>query len=173
MAGNVGLVMIGRWSSVGRSAREEINMRAKYCYLPVILLLFFYVVLFSANAEADLYIYKDKSGHMVITDLPPENVEIMEMIKDKGRISSRSSGFRDIKDIEMDLTKKYQRNSDIEKASLSPAYRGVKADVPARKEQPVVLRQTAAAPPVITKANSSAFKYSEEVIQVPADIERR
>jgi hypothetical protein len=145
-------------------------MRAKYCYLPVVTLLFFYMTLFSATAEADLYIYKDKSGHMVIADLPPDNVKIMEMIKDKGRTFSRPSGFRDI---EMDLSENYQPNSDIEKASLSPVYRGVKADLPAQKEQPVVLRQTASPPPVITKANSAAFKYSEQVIQVPADIERR
>jgi hypothetical protein len=145
-------------------------MRAKYCYLPVVTLLFFYMTLFSATAEADLYIYKDKSGHMVIADLPPDNVKIMEMIKDKGRTFSRPSGFRDI---EMDLSENYQPNSDIEKASLSPVYRGVKADLPAQKEQPVVLHQTAAPPPVITKANSAAFKYSEQVIHVPADIERR
>lgn len=145
-------------------------MRSKYFYLSVIPLLFFCVMLFDATAEADLYIYKDKSGRMVITDSPPDNAEIMEMIKDKVGTSSRSSGFRDIK---TDLTEKYQPNSDIEKASLSPAYRGVKADLPAKKEQTVVLRQTAAKPPVIIKANSAAFKYSDEVIKVPMDIERR
>lgn len=148
-------------------------MRSKYFYLSVIPLLFFYVMLFGATAEADLYIYKDKSGNMVITDSPPDNAEIMEMIKDKGGTSSRSSGFRDIRDIKMDLTEKNKPNSDIEKASLSPAYRGVKADLPAKKEQTVVLRQTAAKPPVITKANTAAFKYSDEVIKVPMDIERR
>ena len=131
------------------------NMRSKYCYLSVIPLLFFYVILFSATAEAEIYIYKDKGGNMVITDSPPDNVEIIEIIKDKGGTSSRSSGFRDI---EMDLTEKY---------------RGVKADLPAQKEQTVVLRQTAVKPPVITKANSTAFKYSDEVIQVPIDIEGR
>lgn len=128
------------------------------------------MALFGATAKADLYIYKDKSGHMVITDLPPDNVRIMEMIKDKGRTSSRTSGFRDI---EMDVSQKDQPNSDTEKASLDPVHRGVKADLPVQKEQPVVLRQAAASLPVITKANSSAFKYSEQVIRVPADIERR
>lgn len=145
-------------------------MRAKYCYLAVITLLFFYITLFVATAKADLYIYKDKSGHMVITDLPPDNVKIMEMIKDKGRTSSRASGFSDI---EMDVSEKDQPSSDTEKASPGPVYRGEKADLPVQKEQPVVLHQAAASPPVITKANSSAFKYSDEVIRVPADIERR
>jgi serine protease Do len=67
-------------------------------------------------AQAEIYIYKDKSGNMVITDSPPDNVGKMEIIKDKGGTSSRSSGFRDI---EKDLTEKYRPKSDIEKASLS------------------------------------------------------
>jgi serine protease Do len=79
-------------------------------------LLFFCVTLFSATAEAEMYIYKDKSGNMVITDSPPDNVGKVEIIKDKGGRSSRSSGFRDI---EKDLTEKYRPKSDIEKASLS------------------------------------------------------
>jgi serine protease Do len=91
-------------------------MRSKYCYLPVMTLLFFCVTLFSATAEAEMYIYKDKSGNMVITDSPPDNVGKVEIIKDKGGRSSRSSGFRDI---EKDLTEKYRPKSDIEKASLS------------------------------------------------------
>ncbi len=91
-------------------------MRSKYCYLSVMTLLFLCVMLFSATAEAEIYIYKDKSGNMVITDSPPDNVGKMEIIKDKGGTSSRSSGFRDI---EMDLTAKYRPKSDIEKASLS------------------------------------------------------
>jgi S1-C subfamily serine protease len=73
-------------------------------------------MLFRATAEAEIYIYKDKSGNMVITDSPPDNVGKMEIIKDKGGTSSRASGFRDI---EMDLTEKYRPKSDIEKASLS------------------------------------------------------
>lgn len=145
-------------------------MRPKYCYLSVIPLLFFCVMLFSATAEADLYIYKDKSGNMVITDSPPDNVEIMEMIKDKGRRSSGSSRDRDI---EMNLAEKYRQKSDSEKASPSAVYRGVKADLPAQKEQTAVLHQTGVKPPVITKANNAAFKYSDEVIQVPIDIEGR
>jgi len=80
------------------------------------LLLFFCLILFRATAEAEIYIYKDKSGKMVITDSPPENVGKMEIIKDKGGASSKSSGFRDI---EMNLTEKYRPKSDIEKASLS------------------------------------------------------
>jgi len=91
-------------------------MRSKYCYLSVMPLLFFCVMLFRATAEAEIYIYKDKSGNMVITDSPPDNVGKMEIIKDKGGTSSRSSGFRDI---EMDLTEKYRPKSEIEKASLS------------------------------------------------------
>ncbi len=91
-------------------------MRSKYCYLYVMFMLFFCVVLFRAMAEAELYIYKDKSGNMVITDSPPDNVGKMEVIKDKGGTSSRSSVFRDI---EMELTDKYRPKSDIEKASLS------------------------------------------------------
>jgi hypothetical protein len=158
-------------------------MRSKYCYLSIIPLLFFDAMLFSATAAADIYIYKDKGGHMVITDSPPDNVEEMEIIKDKSGTSSRSAGFRDI---EMDLTVKYRPKSDTEKASLGTVtvktsvrrgsgskLRGVKADLPAPKEQTVVLRQTAANPPVIIQANSTAYKYSDEVIQVPADIEGR
>ncbi len=91
-------------------------MRLKYFYLSVMLLLFFCLILFRATAEAEIYIYKDKSGKMVITDSPPENVGKMEIIKDKGGASSKSSGFRDI---EMNLTEKYRPKSDIEKASLS------------------------------------------------------
>jgi serine protease Do len=79
-------------------------------------LLFCCVMLFSATAEAEIYIHKDKSGKMVITDAPPVNVENMEIIETKDRRSSRSSGFRDI---EKDLTEKYRPKSDIEKASLS------------------------------------------------------
>jgi S1-C subfamily serine protease len=73
-------------------------------------------MLFGVTAEADIYIYKDKNGNMVITDTPSENVEKVEIIKNKGGTSSRSSGFRDI---QMDLTEKYRPKSDIEKASLS------------------------------------------------------
>ncbi|MBU1713626.1 MAG: trypsin-like peptidase domain-containing protein [Proteobacteria bacterium] len=92
-------------------------MRRKYCYLSVMPLLFFCVMLFRATAEAEIYIYKDKNGNMVITDSPPpDNVGKMEIIKDKGGTSSKPSGFRDI---EMDLTDKYRPKSDIEKASLS------------------------------------------------------
>lgn len=91
-------------------------MRTKYCYLSLISLLLFCVILFRATAEAEIYIYKDKSGNMVITDSPQDNVGKMEIIKDKSGTSSRSSGFRDI---EMDLTEKYRPKSDIEKASLS------------------------------------------------------
>jgi len=91
-------------------------LRKNHCYLSVMPVLFLCAILFRATAEADLYIYKDKSGNMVITDSPPNNVGEMEVIKEKGGTSSRSSGFRDI---EMELTKKYRPKSDIEKASLS------------------------------------------------------
>ncbi len=91
-------------------------MRTKHCCLSLTLMLLFCLILFRATAEAEIYIYKDKSGNMVITDSPPDNVEKMEIIKDKSVQSSRSSGFRDI---EMDLTEKYRPKSDIEKASLS------------------------------------------------------
>jgi len=91
-------------------------MWSKHCCLSVMLMFFFCVMLFGATAEAEIYIYKDKSGNMVMTDTPPDNVGKMEVIKDKGGTSSRSSSFRDI---EMDLTEKYRPKGDIEKASLS------------------------------------------------------
>lgn len=91
-------------------------MLSKYCHLSVAALLLLCGTLFSATAEAEIYIYKDKSGNMVITDIPPQNVEKMEVIKGKDGTPSRSSGFRDI---EMDLKAKYRPKSDIEKASLS------------------------------------------------------
>jgi serine protease Do len=91
-------------------------MRSKYFYLYVIILFFFCTIFFNATAEADIYIYKDKNGNSVITDSPPDKVEKLEIIKDKGGVSLKSSGFRDI---EVDLTEKYRPKSDIEKASLS------------------------------------------------------
>jgi len=82
----------------------------------VILVIFLFLLFGEGKAEADIYQYKDKSGNWVLTDSPPGNVENMEIIKNKDRRSSRSSGFRDI---EKDLTEKYRPKSDIEKASLS------------------------------------------------------
>jgi serine protease Do len=91
-------------------------MRSKYCCLSSMSLFFFCVILFSAAAEAEVYIYKDKSGNMVITDTPPGNVENVEVMETRDKRSSKSSGFRDI---EKDLTEKYRPKSEIEKASLS------------------------------------------------------
>ncbi|MFO7666078.1 MAG: S1C family serine protease [Desulfobacterales bacterium] len=91
-------------------------MRTKYYYLSVMALLFFCVMLFRTTAEAEIYIYKDKNGKMMMTDSLPDNVGKMEIIKDKNGTSPRSSGFRDI---EMELTDKYRPKNDIEKASLS------------------------------------------------------
>jgi serine protease Do len=82
----------------------------------VILVIFLFLLFGEGKAEADIYQYKDKSGNWVLTDSPPGNVENMEIIKNKDRRSSRSSGFRDI---EKDLTEKYRPKTDIEKASLS------------------------------------------------------
>jgi S1-C subfamily serine protease len=82
----------------------------------VILVLFLILVFSEGKAEADIYQYKDKNGNWVLTDSPPGNVENMEIIKNKDRRSSRSSGFRDI---EKELTEKYRPKTDIEKASLS------------------------------------------------------
>jgi serine protease Do len=79
-------------------------------------LFFFCVILFSAAAEAEVYIYKDKSGNMVITDTPPGNVENVEVMETRDKRPTKSSGFRDI---EKDLTEKYRPKSEIEKASLS------------------------------------------------------
>ena len=81
-----------------------------------ILVLFLILVFSEGKAEADIYQYKDKNGNWVITDSPPGNVENMEIIKNKDRRSSRSSGFRDI---EKELTEKYRPKTEIEKASLS------------------------------------------------------
>jgi len=55
---------------------------------------------------------------------------------------------------------------------------GLKTDetlsvLPAQKKQVVTRRQTAIKIPVITTENKASFKYSDEVIQVPPDIERR
>lgn len=91
-------------------------MPSKSCYLSAIPLIFFSVTLFSATAEAEMYIFKDKSGRTVISDSPPDSAETTEIIKDKSARSSRSSRFRDI---EIDLTQKYRPKNDIEKASLS------------------------------------------------------
>jgi serine protease Do len=91
-------------------------MRSKYCCLSSMSLFFFCVMLFGAAAEAEVYIYKDKSGNMVITDTPPGNVENVEVMETRDKRSSKSSGFRDI---EKDLTEKYRPKSEIEKASLS------------------------------------------------------
>lgn len=194
-----------------RVERKAINMRLKYFYLSVFPLLFFYVVLFGATAEADMYIYKDKKGHMVITDSPPDNVGKMEIIKDGGGMSSRPAGFRDI---ETDVTAKYRTKSNTERDSLgtvtvkSSISQGSgffinengyiltnthvprldetemkkrekdigRADQKREHDRAAVTmeeRQSAVKPPVIAKAKSAAFKYSDNVIQVPADIERR
>ena len=106
--------------------RKEIALNRGYSYsylskrallsVSAILVLFLILVFGEGKAEADIYQYKDKSGHWVLTDSPPGDVENMEIIKNKDGRSSRSSGFRDI---EKDLTQKYRPKSDIEKASLS------------------------------------------------------
>jgi serine protease Do len=106
--------------------RKEIALNRGYSYqyiskkallsVNAILVLFLILLLSEGKAEADIYQYKDKSGNWVLTDSPPGNVENMEIIKNKDRRSSRSSGFRDI---EKDLTEKYRPKTDIEKASLS------------------------------------------------------
>ena len=106
--------------------RKEIALNRGYSYqyiskralLPVnaILVLFLILVFSEGRAEADIYQYKDKNGNWVLTDSPPGNVENIEIIKDKGGQSSRSSGFRDI---ERDLTGKYRPRNEIEMASLS------------------------------------------------------
>ena len=91
-------------------------MRSKYFYLSIMPLIFCFMMMFRASSEAEIYIYKDKSGTMVITDSPPDNVGKLEIIKDNSGTPSKSPGFRDI---EMDLKEKYRPKSDIEKASLS------------------------------------------------------
>ena len=106
--------------------RKEIAENRGYSYqyiskkallsVNAILVLFLILVFSEGKAEADIYQYKDKNGNWVLTDSPPGNVENMEIIKNKDRRSSRSSGFRDI---EKELTEKYRPKTDIEKASLS------------------------------------------------------
>ena len=106
--------------------RKEIAENRGYSYqyiskkallsVNAILILFLILVFSEGKAEADIYQYKDKNGNWVLTDSPPGNVENMEIIKNKDRRSSRSSGFRDI---EKELTEKYLPKTDIEKASLS------------------------------------------------------
>ena len=106
--------------------RKEIAENRGYSYqyiskkallsVNAILILFLILVFSEGKAEADIYQYKDKNGNWVLTDSPPGNVENMEIIKNKDRRSSRSSGF---KDIEKELTEKYRPKTDIEKASLS------------------------------------------------------
>jgi S1-C subfamily serine protease len=106
--------------------RKEIAENRGYSYqyiskkallsVNAILVLFLILVFSEGKAEADIYQYKDKNGNWVLTDSPPGNVENMEIIKNKDRRSSRSSGF---KDIEKELTEKYRPKTDIEKASLS------------------------------------------------------
>ena len=106
--------------------RKEIALNRGHSYpylskkalLPVnaILVLFFILVFSEGKAAADIYQYKDKNGHWVLTDSPPDHVGKMEIRKDKDARSSTSSGFRDI---ERDLTGKYRPKSEIEMASLS------------------------------------------------------
>jgi len=106
--------------------RKEIAENRGYSYqyiskkallsVNAILVLFLILVFSEGKAEVDIYQYKDKNGNWVLTDSPPGNVENMEIIKNKDRRSSRSSGFRDI---EKELTEKYRPKTDIEKASLS------------------------------------------------------
>jgi S1-C subfamily serine protease len=106
--------------------RKEIDLNRGYSYrciskkaslsVNAVLALFLILGFGEGKAEAEFYKYKDKSGNWVFTDSPPGNVENMEIIENKDRGSSRSSGF---KDIEKDLTEKYPPKSDVEKASLS------------------------------------------------------
>lgn len=125
---------------------------------------------FGATVDADLYIYRDNRGNMAITDSPPDNVKILDVVKDKGGRFSGSSGFRDI---DPDASQIRRPKSDIEKASLAPVLQDAKVDSPTPKEQSAVQHESPAESPVIIKAASPAFKYSDEVIRVPADIERR
>jgi serine protease Do len=78
--------------------------------------LIFILAFAQGKATADIYQYRDKNGHWVLTDSPPAHVENMEIIKERERRSSKSSGFRDI---EKELTGKYQPQNEIERASLS------------------------------------------------------
>jgi len=106
--------------------RKEIALNRGYSYqyiskkallsVNAILVLFLILAFSEGKAEADIYQYKDKNGHWVLTDSPPGNVENVKIIKDKDGRSSRSSGFRDI---ERDLAGKYRPKSEIEMASLS------------------------------------------------------
>ncbi|MBM4313259.1 MAG: DUF4124 domain-containing protein [Deltaproteobacteria bacterium] len=156
-------------------------MRVKYFCWAINALLFFSGMLFNAAADAEIYIFKDKNGRMVITDSPPNNVEKMEMFNDKSGASSSSAGFRGIG---TDSTAGHRQKSDNTSLGTvtvkKPVRRGsgskdpgVKPDMPAPKEQRGMLQHTAAQPPVITRANSAAFKFSDEVIRVPVDIEGR
>jgi serine protease Do len=106
--------------------RKEIALNRGYSYqyiskkallsVNAILVLFLILVFSEGKAEADIYQYKDKNGHWVLTDSPPGNIENAKIIKDKDGRSSRSSGFRDI---ERDLAGKYRPKSEIEMAALS------------------------------------------------------
>lgn len=93
----------------------SIPMRAAL-WIGVILMLCPMVLLTGGDSEADIYQYKDKNGSWVITDTPPDNVAETKVIRDKVRQSSRSSGFRDI---ERNLSEKFNPQSEIETASLS------------------------------------------------------
>lgn len=104
---------------------KEMALNREYsCTLPMkaailagmALPLFLMLLLSAGSSEADIYQYRDKNGNWVITDTPPDNVEDMKVIRDKERRSSRSSGFRDI---ERELSGKFNPQSEIETASLS------------------------------------------------------
>jgi hypothetical protein len=156
-------------------------MRVKYFCLSVIPLFILSGTPFGAAADAEIYIFKDNNGRIVITDSLPDNAEKMERLNDKSGTSSSASGFRDMG---ADSTARHRQKSD--NASLhtvtvrKPVRRGsgsnepgVKADMPVPKEQTGALHRATMQPPVITQANSAAFKYSDEVIRVPVDIEGR
>ncbi len=85
-------------------------------WVGVIVMLCPMALLTGGDSEADIYQYRDKNGNWVITDTPPDNVAETKVIRDKGRQSSRSSGFRDI---ERDLSEKFNPQSEVETASLS------------------------------------------------------
>jgi serine protease Do len=75
------------------------------------------ILLFSGGlAEADIYQYKDKNGNWVLTDSPPDHAEIIDITREKERTSPGAIGFRDI---EKDLTEKFNPKSEIETASIS------------------------------------------------------
>lgn len=103
----------GRGIALDRGCRCLSGKVLSMAAIPV----FFLVLVFTGErAAADIYQYKDRNGHWVLTDTPPAHGEHVEVIRERDRKSLRSSGFRDI---EKELAGKYQPQSEIERASLS------------------------------------------------------